>query len=103
MTLSSEQMTADGPITASVTVKNTGNYDADLQPEAVYYNPKSIECKAKWDVSQSWNLTATERFRQKPGEITKQKPDKEKKLKNRNADRAKQLGIEYLKTKGVRL
>ena len=84
-------------------VWDTGNYDADLQPEAVYYNPKSIECKAKWDVSQSWNLTATERFRQKPGEITKQKPDKEKKLKNRNADRAKQLGIEYLKTKGVRL
>ena len=29
MTLSSEQMLADGSITASVTVKNTGNYDAD--------------------------------------------------------------------------
>ena len=29
MTLSSEQMPADGYVTASVTVKNTGNYDAD--------------------------------------------------------------------------
>ena len=29
ITLSSEQMLADGSITASVTVKNTGNYDAD--------------------------------------------------------------------------
>ena len=29
MTLSSEQMSADDSITASVTVKNTGNYDAD--------------------------------------------------------------------------
>ncbi len=82
-------------------VWDTGNYDEDLQPEAVYYYSNSIECKAKWDVSQSWNLTATERFRQKPGEITKQKPDKEKKLKNRNVERAKQLGIEYLKKQGI--
>ena len=29
MTLSSEQMAADGSISASVTIKNTGNYDAD--------------------------------------------------------------------------
>lgn len=29
ITLSSEQMPADGAITASVTIKNTGNYDAD--------------------------------------------------------------------------
>ena len=35
---------------------------------------------------------------QKPGEITKQKPDKEKqKLLNRNAERARRLGISYYK------
>ena len=84
-------------------VWDTGDYDADLQAEEVYYLPKSLECKAKWDVSHSWNLKATERFHQKPGEITKQKAEKEKKLKNRNAERAKQLGIEYLKTKGINL
>ena len=82
---------------------DTGDYDADLQPEPVYYYPKEIECKEKWDVTESWNLTAIPRYKQKPDEITKQKPEKEKKLKNRNADRAKQLGIEYLKTKGINL
>ena len=84
-------------------VWDTGDYDADCQPEAVYYYPKEIECKAKWDVTESWNLTAKPRFEQKPQAITKQKPEKAKQLKNRNAERAKQLGIEYLKTKGINL
>ena len=82
---------------------DTGDYDADCQAEAVYYYPKEIECKAKWDVTESWNLTSTPRFKQKPQAITKQKPDKAKQLKNRNVERAKQLGIEYLKTKGIKL
>ena len=84
-------------------VWDTGDYEADRQAEAVYYYPKEIECKEKWDVTQSWNLTEVPRFRQKPGAITKQKPDQEKKLKNRNIERAKQLGKEYLKAQGVRL
>ena len=84
-------------------VWDTGDYHADRQAEAVYYYTKEIECKEKWDVSESWNLTSTARFRQKPSAITKQKPDKEQKLKNRNAERAKQLGKEYLKSQGVRL
>ena len=82
---------------------DTGCYDDDLQAEPVYYHEEAIECKEKWDVSRSWNLTARPRHRQKPREITKQKPDKEKQLRNRNAERAKQKGIEYLKGKGVRL
>ena len=82
---------------------DTGDYDADLQAEAVYYYPKEIECKEKWDVTESWNLTSKPRFQQKPQEITKQKPEQAKKLKNRNAERAKQLGIEYLKSKGINL
>ena len=82
---------------------DTGDYDADQQAEAVYYYPREIECKEKWDISQSWNLTAAPRFRQKPLDITKQKPDADKKVKNRNAERARQLGIEYMKSKGVNL
>ena len=82
---------------------DTGDYDADRQPESVYYYTQQIECKEKWDVTKSWNLTEVARFLQKSGAITKQKPDKDKKLKNRNIERAKQLGKEYLKTKGVRL
>ena len=82
---------------------DTGDYDADLQPEDVFYYNREIECKEKWDITQAWNLTGTPRFRQKPSAITKQKPDAEKKLKNRNADRAKKLGIPYNKDKIVKV
>ena len=84
-------------------VWDTGDYDADRQAEAVYYYSKELECKEKWDVTESWNLSATPRFRQKPQAIVKQKPDQAKKLKNRNIERAKQLGIEYMKSKGINL
>ncbi len=77
---------------------DTGNYDEDLQAEEVYYYPNKIECKAKFDITLPWNITGTPRIKQKPAEITKQKPDKEQqKLRNRNADRARELGIEYVK------
>jgi len=82
---------------------DTGDYDLDLQPEDVYYYPREIECKEKWDITQSWDLKATRRYRQKPAAITKQKAEAEKKLKNRNADRAKKLGIQYVKGKTVKL
>lgn len=74
---------------------DTGDYYADLQPEEVYYYPKEVECKEKWDITIGWDLNATPVARQKPQAITKQKSEQEKKLRNRNADRAKQLGIEY--------
>lgn len=74
---------------------DTGDYAAGLQPEEVYYNPREIECKAKWDLTTEWNLTALPITQQKPTAIIKQKPDQEKKLRNRNADRAREKGIEY--------
>jgi len=77
---------------------DTGNYDADLQPEDMYYYPREIEAKEKFDMTLQWNLTERKRNQQKPGKIVKQQPDKEKKRKqNRNAERARQLGIEYVK------
>ena len=80
---------------------DTGNYTDDRQAEAVYYYPREIECKAKWDVTQTWNVTGTPIYKQNPEKITKQKPEAAKKLKNRNAERARQLGITYLKDKGI--
>ncbi|MBR1934226.1 MAG: hypothetical protein IJ841_11165, partial [Prevotella sp.] len=56
-----------------------------------------VECKAKWDVSRDWTLTARPRYQQKPAAIVKQKPDKEKQLRNRNAQRAAEKGIQYIK------
>ena len=75
---------------------DTGSYDDDRQAEPVYYFPEEIECKAKWDITRGWNLTERPANRQKPAAITKQKPDQQKKLKNRNLDRAKQLGKQYI-------
>ena len=77
---------------------DTGNYDDNLQPEEVYYYPRDIEAKEKFDMTLQWNLTERKLNHQKPGKIIKQQPDKEKKRKkNRNAERARQLGIEYMK------
>lgn len=65
-----------------------------VQPEAVYYYPKKIECKAKWDLTLTWDPRSSAVL--KPAEIVKQKADTKKTQKNRNAERAKQLGIEYI-------
>ena len=78
---------------------DTGDYDEDRQPEDVYFYNRVIECKEKFDVTLPWDLTAIPRYRQKPASITKQKGDQKKKLQNRNAKRAKDLGIEYNKDK----
>ena len=75
---------------------DTGDYDKDLQAEAVYYYPEQIECKAKWDITENWNPTERPLDKQKPSAITKQKPDKEKKVKNQNAERARKLGVQYV-------
>ncbi len=75
---------------------DTGDYAAGRQAEPVYYYPEAIECRAKWDVSRTWAPTARPRWLQKPGAITKQKPDAEKKQKSQNAERARRLGIEYV-------
>lgn len=77
-------------------VWDTGCYEKDEQAEEVYYYQQLIECKAKWDVTESWDPLARELSHQKPSAITKQKPDKEKKVKNQNAQRAQKLGIQYI-------
>ncbi len=76
---------------------DTGHFDSDTQPEAVYYYNEEIEVKAKWDITRTWNPTHTPLERQKPGKLVKTKSDNNKKQKNRNAERAQKLGIEYVK------
>lgn len=74
---------------------DTGEYDADQQPEPVYFLHEAIECKAKWDVNKQWNPTERPLYLQKPDKITKQKAEKQKTIRSKNAERAKQLGITY--------
>lgn len=71
---------------------DTGDYDAGLQPERVYYFGKPLPLKAQWDLRQDWDIHAVDITRQKPMAITKQKPDKQKTVKNRNAERDRQNG-----------
>ena len=72
---------------------DTGDFYRGEEPETVYYFPEEIECKANWDATRTWNPTAKPLNEQKPGKITKQKPDKGKSIKRRNRERAQELGI----------
>ena len=72
---------------------DTGDFYRGEEPETVYYFPEEIECKANWDATRTWNPTAKPLNEQKPGKITKQKPDKGKSIKRRNRERALELGI----------
>ncbi|MDE7377738.1 MAG: Ig-like domain-containing protein [Paraprevotella sp.] len=59
---------------------NTGSYADMQQPEEVFYFPKPLTLRAKWEVEQDWDVRGIPLVRQKPMDITKQKPDKEKKI-----------------------
>ena len=66
---------------------DTGSYKDKLQPEEVYYYPHMLDLRALFEYEQDdWDIKAPLNT-QKPLEITKQKPDKEKKKMNRNATR----------------
>ncbi len=70
---------------------DTGNYDSHLQPEEVFYFPKPITVKAKWEMEQAWDVRGIARDKQKPTAITKQKPDKKKDIKDRNRKRDEEM------------
>ena len=71
-------------------VWSTGEFVGSRPPERVFYFPKPITVKAKWDMEQDWAPLEIPRIGQKPKEITKQKPDKEKNIKQRNKEREQQ-------------
>ncbi|MDE5870812.1 MAG: hypothetical protein K2H22_02550, partial [Muribaculaceae bacterium] len=45
-----------------------------LQPDYVYYYPKTINVKKNWDMEQTWNVFETALDLQKPDKIKKNKP-----------------------------
>ncbi|MDE7408819.1 MAG: Ig-like domain-containing protein [Muribaculaceae bacterium] len=55
-----------------------------IQPDYVYYYPKTINVKKNWDMEQTWNVFETALDLQKPGKIKKNKP------KRSNANRQSQ-------------
>lgn len=61
-------------------VWDTGDFTEKREPEQVYYYNKSFETKAFWDITEDWDITAIPTDKQKPLDITKNKPkDKDKK------------------------
>ena len=72
-------------------VFTTGDYDAGIPPEEVYYFPQPIIVKAQWDVRQEWDVLGIPLHTQKPLRITKQKPDKEKSVRRRNQERSAEM------------
>ena len=63
----------------------TGDYDLKRQPEIVYYNPKWYEIREFTNHEESWDLSERPFDKQKPLDITKNKPE-EKKIRNRNEE-----------------
>ena len=57
---------------------DTGNYSQHLQPEEVYYYPKTLKLRKNWDMEQQWNIYETALDLQKPEAIKKNKPEKRK-------------------------
>lgn len=72
---------------------DTGDYFAGLEPEIVYYYPKSFDIKENWDLEEDWDITAVPLDKQKPLEITKNKPkgeeSKRKQLERKEAQEQK--------------
>jgi len=80
-------------------VWDTGNYAEKRQPETVYYCPKVFDVKQNWEAEETWNLSAVPFIRQKPLEITKNKPKEMTKAKRdyksegrQNASRSSGMG-----------
>lgn len=73
-------------------VWDTGNFTTGLQPEEVYYFPKVWEMRANFEFEETWDIHGTPLDRQKLDEIKKQKPEEQKKVQNKNKERAKKLG-----------
>ncbi|MBR2607865.1 MAG: Ig-like domain-containing protein [Bacteroidaceae bacterium] len=66
---------------------DTGNYENKQQAEKVYYYPRMLDLRAMFEYDQNdWNINMPA-AKQKPLEITKQKPDKVREKRNRNAER----------------
>lgn len=71
-------------------VWDTGNYIEKRQPEEVYYSPKMYEIMQNWQVEETWNVNSTPLAKQKPLEITNNKPKEATKKKRNYKDESQQ-------------
>ena len=64
-------------------VFDTGNLDSIQQPDFSYYYPKLINVKKNWDKEESWDVFSTAVDLMKPYALLKNKPEADKKNRNR--------------------
>lgn len=69
---------------------DTGNYVEKRQPEEVFYSPAKYNVMQNWQVEETWNVKATPWAKQKPIEITKNKPKEATKKKRNYKDEGQQ-------------
>lgn len=69
---------------------DAGSYADNRQAEEVYYYPQKFTVRANWDIEQTWNIHELPLDKQKPQELIKQKAEKKKTPKSRNAERLRQ-------------
>ena len=53
---------------------DAGNFREKRQPEPVFYYPDFFDIRQNWEMEQTWNIREVPVIRQKPLEITKNKP-----------------------------
>ena len=70
-------------------VWTTGNFEENRQPEEVFYYPGNFVIRAYSDHSESWDVRSAPLNKQKPMEITTNKPE-ERKQRNPNLERERQ-------------
>ncbi|QIK54542.1 hypothetical protein G7051_09390 [Dysgonomonas sp. HDW5B] len=58
-----------------------GDYSEMREPEMVNYYPKTFEIRAFWDITEDWDLGTLPLDKQKPLDITKNKPKDDEKRK----------------------
>ena len=68
---------------------DTGNYALGIQPEEVIYYPNTFDIMANFEIEQTWDTKALPAQKQKPMDITKNKPKEivKKKRDHRNEGR----------------
>lgn len=60
---------------------DTGNYAEKKQPEEVFYSTKIYDISANWEIEEDWDVLSEPITKQKPLEITKNKPNDDTKKK----------------------
>ena len=67
-------------------IYDTGNLDSLRQPDFAYYYPKIINVKKNWDKEESWDVFSTAVDLMKPYALLKNKPEADKKNRNRKGN-----------------